>query len=260
VETRTSRPAHNTEYLTAGGVQVTRTGVTVDAESEADLLAKLVTSVEARRGGVLSSGMEYPGRYSRWAFGYVDPSVELVARGRSISARALNARGEVLMPIIAAAMRGTGQITVDEPGRIEIFVPQSNEVFTEEERSRQPTVFTTLRAVADLFKPVDDADADPHLGLYGAFGYDLSFQFEPIKLRITRSEDQRDLVLHLADDMLVIDRKRESYTRFSYDFTVGGVSTEGLPRETEPTPGAAAAHPRPLRRGRAERQGEVHPG
>ncbi|MEO5875390.1 MAG: anthranilate synthase component I, partial [Streptosporangiaceae bacterium] len=236
METRTSRPAQNTEYLTAGGVRVTRTAVTVDASSEADLLARLVTSVETRRGGVLSSGMEYPGRYSRWAFGYVDPSVELVARGRAISARALNARGEVLLPLIAAAMRGTGEITVDEPGRIEVFVPQSDQVFAEEERSRQPTVFTTLRAVADLFKPTDEADADPHLGLYGAFGYDLSFQFEPIKLRIARSEDQRDLVLHLADDMLVIDRKRESYTRFSYDFTVGGVSTEGLPRQTEPTP------------------------
>ncbi|GAB2837224.1 anthranilate synthase [Actinocorallia aurea] len=223
-------------YKTRGGIGVIRTGVPVAAESEAHLLAQLVTAVEQRRGGVLSSGMEYPGRYSRWAMGYVDPALELVARGRNLTVRALNARGEVLLPLVADAVRATGEVAADEAGLLEIFVPQSQEVFTEEERSRQPTVFTALRAVVDLFKPADDADADSHLGLYGAFGYDLSFQFEPIRMVIDRAPEQRDLVLHLADDILVIDRKRESYTRYSYDFTTQAGSTEGLPRSTEPTP------------------------
>ncbi|ROO88247.1 anthranilate synthase component I [Actinocorallia herbida] len=225
-----------TRYTTRGGVGVIRTGVPVAAESEAHLLAQLVTAVERRRGGVLSSGMEYPGRYSRWAMGYVDPSLELVARGRTLTVRALNARGEVLLPLVADAIRGTGEVTAEIPGSIEVHVPQSQEVFTEEERSRQPTVFTALRAVVDLFQPADDADGDPHLGLYGAFGYDLSFQFEPIRMVIDRAAEQRDLVLHLADDILVIDRKRESYTRYSYDFTTPAGSTEGLARGTEPTP------------------------
>ncbi|MCD0449533.1 anthranilate synthase component I [Actinocorallia sp. API 0066] len=226
----------STTYTTRGGVRVTRTATPVAAESEAELLARLVTAVEQRRGGVLSSGMEYPGRYSRWAMGYVDPSLELVARGRSIAVRALNARGELLLPLVADAVRGTGDVTTDEPGALEVHVPQSEEVFTEEERSRQPTVFTALRAVVDLFRPADPADADPHLGLYGAFGYDLSFQFEPIRMAIERPADQRDLVLHLADEILVIDRKRESYTRYSYDFATPSGSTEGMPRGTEPTP------------------------
>lgn len=226
----------STEYVTAGGIRVTRTGVPVAATSEAALLARMVNSVETRRGAVLSSGMEYPGRYSRWATGYVDPALELVARGRSISARALNERGNVLLPAVAEALRSAGEVRVDEPGFIEVFVAETDEVFTEEERSRQPTVFTAVRAVQDLFKPADPADADPHLGLYGAFGYDLSFQFEPIRLTIPRSADHRDMVLHLADELLVIDRKRESYTRFSYDFEVAGRSTEGLGRGTEPTP------------------------
>ncbi|GAA3195409.1 anthranilate synthase component I [Actinocorallia longicatena] len=226
----------DTQYQTAGGITVTRTATAVAAESEAELLARLVTAVETRRGGVLSSGMEYPGRYSRWAMGYVDPAIELVARGRRIEARALNGRGLVLLPAVAAVMRGTGEVRADEPGRIVVLVPQGEAVFAEEDRSRQPTVFTALRAVAGLFKPASPEDADPHLGLYGAFGYDLSFQFEPIRLAIPREDDQRDLVLHLADEVLVIDRKRESSTRFTYEFAVDGASTEGLPRATEPTP------------------------
>jgi len=210
VESQTS-----TTYRTAGGITVSRTAVPVDADSEAELLARLVSAVEVRRGGVLSSGMEYPGRYSRWAMGYVDPCLEITARGRTIGVRALNARGEVLLPAVAAAVRGSGEVRADEPGLIEVHVPRGEEVFAEEERSRQPTVFTVLRVLADLFRPADPAVADPHLGLYGAFGYDLSFQFEPIEQRIRRSADHRDLVLHLADELLVIDRKRESYTRFS---------------------------------------------
>ncbi|GAB3656536.1 anthranilate synthase [Actinocorallia lasiicapitis] len=227
----------DTQYQTAGGIAVTRTATAVAADSEADLLARLVTAVETRRGGVLSSGMEYPGRYSRWATGYTDPAVELVARGRRIEAVALNDRGRVLLPVIADALRATGQVEIDQPGRIEVHVPQSDAVFAEEDRSRQPTVFTALRAVADLFKPASPDDADPALGLYGAFGYDLSFQFEPIRQAIAREDDQRDLVLHLADEVLVIDRKRETYTRYAYEFAVpGGGTTAGLARATEPTP------------------------
>ncbi|MBA9005492.1 anthranilate synthase component I [Thermomonospora cellulosilytica] len=232
----TDRP-QTSEYLTAGGVRVLRTATPVDPRRKSDVLDALVASVGERRGGVLSSGMEYPGRYSRWHMAYVDPCVEVVARGRRISARALNARGRVLLPAMAAAMRGTGEVVRDEPGTlVEVHVPPTEEFFTEEERSRQPTVFTALRALIDLFR----CD-DPHLGLYGAFGYDLSLQFEPLRLHHARPGDQRDLVLHLADELTVVDRKRETSHRMSYEFVVDGVSTEGLPRVTEPTPMAAAA-------------------
>ncbi len=69
-----------TEFVTAGGVRVTRTAEPFSP----DVLAGLTRSVDERRGGVLSSGMEYPGRYSRWHLAYVDPCAEIVARGRRI--------------------------------------------------------------------------------------------------------------------------------------------------------------------------------
>src|SRR5260370_180215 len=88
------------QFETGGGVRVTRTATTFDPA----VLAGITQQVEARRGGVLSSGMEYPGRYSRWHMAYVDPCIELIARGRRVTAAALNDRGRVLLPVIAAAI------------------------------------------------------------------------------------------------------------------------------------------------------------
>ena len=45
-------------------------------------------------------------------------------------------------------------------------------------------------------------------------------------------------MLHLPDEIWVLDRKREEAVRYSYEFEVGGVSTAGLSRETASTGGA----------------------
>src|SRR6185437_7244711 len=121
-------------------------------------------------------------------------------------------------------------------GAVTVYVPEGEGTFTEEQRSRRPTVFSVLREVSAAF-----GCADPHLGLYGAFGYDLAFQFEPVRLAIDRSDDQRDLVLHLPDEIWVVDLRRDQAVRYSYDFTVdagpaGPAATDGLPRETQATP------------------------
>ena len=83
-------------------------------------------------------------------------------------------------------------------------------------------MFTALREIVAAF-----GCPDPHLGLYGAFGYDLAFQFEPVRLRMDRPPAQRDLVLHLPDQIYALDRRREEAVRYSYEFTVAGVCTQG---------------------------------
>jgi anthranilate synthase len=219
--------AHRTELTTRGGVRVIRTASPFNP-GELDRVAALV---DERRGGVMSSGMEYPGRYSRWHMAYVDPCAEIIATGRRITARALNDRGRVLLPVIRAAMTRVGQ---PEPtGSVDaetVVIPEPGREFTEEERSRRPTVFSALREIAAAF-----GCADPHLGLYGAFGYDLAFQFEPVQLRRERPAGQRDLVLHLPDEIWVLDRKREEAVRYTYEFEVDGASTTGLERLTAGT-------------------------
>ncbi|PWV54879.1 anthranilate synthase component I [Nocardiopsis sp. L17-MgMaSL7] len=235
--------AQTTTYRTPSGVTVRRNATPCDPE----ILTGLVTSLEGRRGGVLSSGMEYPGRYDRWHLGYVDPCLEISTRGRRVTATALNERGRVLLPVLADALdtvpgrsdreRGADHVAVTVPD------PDPDTFFTEEERSRRPSVFTALRAVVAALRSPEDSN----LGLYGAFGYDLAFQFEPVQRHIDRDPADRDLVLHLPDAIVVRDRKRETCVRYTYEFTVPAAeeraeaTTEGLPRETGPTPPVVAA-------------------
>ncbi|MBO0820939.1 MAG: anthranilate synthase component I, partial [Nocardiopsaceae bacterium] len=215
-------------FSTPGGVTITRTAEPFDPAE----LERIAQRADRRRGGVMSSGMEYPGRYSRWHLAYTDPPVEITARGRVITATSLNERGKILLPAIrqVIARQNVGRERAAAENQVTVVVPEAEGAFTEEERSRQPTVFTAIRAILETLR----AD-DPHLGLYGAFGYDLAFQFEPIRLRQPRPDEQRDLVLHLPDRIWVLDRRREEAIRYSYEFTVGDRSTRGLDRETPDT-------------------------
>src|ERR687887_1864045 len=111
-----------TEYVTAGGVRVIRTATRVESADQGDVLDGIIATVGDRRGAVLASGMEYPGRYSRWHMGYVDPCLEIVARGRRLAVRPLNERGRALLPAIAPVVRATGEVIADEPGLLEVFV------------------------------------------------------------------------------------------------------------------------------------------
>src|SRR6185436_20154454 len=133
---------------------------------------------------------------------------------------ALNERGRLLLPPIASALRRSDAVetvaAADALVEGRVRAPEGR--FAEEERSRQPSVFSLLRALLDLFRHADE----PHLGLYGAFGYDLAFQFEPIRLRLARPADQRDLILYLPDELLIVDHRREVAQRRRYDFEVDG--------------------------------------
>ena len=52
------------------------------------------------------------------------------------------------------------------------------------------------------------ASRDDQLGLYGAFGYDLVFQFENIDREVERDLTQRDMVLYLPDRLFVAAARR----------------------------------------------------
>lgn len=212
-------------YQTRGGILVHRDVEQLAYPGGTDVLAR---ALDRRRGVLLSSSFEYPGRYTRWDTGFADPPLVLEAKGRGFSIVALNRRGEVLLQVVADRLRGLEAIATlqAQDGRVDGTLCAPAGRFPEEARSRQPSVFSILRAITDLFA----ADEDEHLGLYGAFGYDLVFQFEPMELRLPRDADQRDLVLYLPDELLIVDHRRQTATRCRYDFVVGTHSTVGLPR------------------------------
>jgi anthranilate synthase len=220
-----------THYETQGGIGVYRTVVDIPVASA---IEPVIRGLDERRGALLASSYEYPGRYTRWDIGFVDPPLVFGAHGRHFHIDALNARGSVLLaPIVEAleSLDAVEGVTAGETG-VEGAVRAPDGRFAEEERSRQPSVFSVLRALVTLFHHADE----PHLGLYGAFGYDLAFQFEPIRLRLTRPPAQRDLLLYLPDELIVVDHRRELAHRRRYEFEVGPRSTESLPRTGSAAP------------------------
>ena len=212
-------------YTPPGGIGIRREALTVNY---ADGVSPLISSLDSRRGVLLASSFEYPGRYTRWDIGFVDPPVEITAKDRSMRIRALNDRGRVLVSFAAPLMRGIAVVEDFSETEDDLTFRISEPVgsFTEEERSRQPSVFTVLRAIVGCFQ----SDRDGHLGLYGAFGYDLTFQFEPVDRKLVRDAEQRDLVLFIPDEILIVDHRREQALRYVYEFSRGGVTTDGMAR------------------------------
>jgi anthranilate synthase len=223
------------QYVTGGGITVTRLRVPTDY---AGAIEAYVDKLNTRRGAVFSSNYEYPGRYTRWDTAIANPPVVITARGRDIDIEALNERGRIILPWIADALKTTEDVTVvaAKSDRLVIKISEPSRAFTEEERSRVPSVFTVLRSIVALFF----SDVDASLGLYGAFGYDLCFQFDPIKYTLQRPDDQRDLVLFLPDEVLVVDHYSAKAWHEQFDFELHGMSTRGLPRETPDVPFVAA--------------------
>ncbi|WP_353858970.1 anthranilate synthase [Azospirillum formosense] len=212
-------------FRTRGGVTVTRRATALDPRNALD---PVIDALDRRRGLLLAGGVEAPGRYRRHALGFTDPPLALTARGRTLRIDALNARGRVLLPAVAEALRGLEALAglEEAPSRVTALVRKPRHPFPEEERSRQPSVFSVLRAMLALFA----TDDDPLLGLYGAFAYDLAFQFEPIRLRLERPDDQRDLVLYLPDRLVALDPVTGLARLVAYEFATAAGSTEGLER------------------------------
>jgi len=218
----------------------------------------------------LTSSYEVPGRYSRWTVGFAAPPLQIEGKGLQFSIEALNSRGEVLVTLIhqhLSQLPELFQITTAEavsspdvsPGmlrRIQGHVvkagEQSEEFFSEEDRSKQPSLFSLVRAVRDVLffnlqqSPIDQQQGQSlsvqqqqQFGLVGAMGYDLAFQFEPVQAAAHKqNRADRDLVLFLPDELLIVDGQspRGEAWKIRYDFAKGSLSTAGLSRTARADP------------------------
>jgi len=225
-------------YTTPHGIQVTRSASKTNFRKG---LHHVLRDLDQHRGIYLSSGYEYPGRYSRWDIASTCPPLEIVSYDRRVEFRPLNARGVEMLRMFHGLLAGhphwedfgfEGEMLA---GRLKPLPT----LFPEEERSKQPSVFSILRALTEEFR----GEEDSRLGLLGAFGYDLLFQFEPIEKKLPRA-GHKDLHLFLCDDIWYMDRKKEQVERYQYEFELAGASTRGLARD-----GEAIAPPAPRESG-----------
>jgi anthranilate synthase len=215
-------------YTTKGGIFVSRS---VTNTSIHTAIEEVLVRLDSQRGGLLTSSYEYPGRYKRWAIGFVNPPLELVTRDNTFTITAHNERGKVLLDYFAELLGEQPylQAVNKEENCISGSVRPTERLFTEEERSKQPSVFSVVREIISGFY----SQEDEHLGLYGAFGYDLVFQFEQMSKHLKRSSDQRDLVLYLPDELFIVDYHQQKAFRLQYDFVTKNGSTRDLPRKGE---------------------------
>ena len=164
--------ASQRRYRTRGGITIHRS----DHEAAVGpAAAALVECLDRYPGVFMSSCFEFPGRYTRWDLGFAAPPLAITCRGRGFEVTALEPRGRVLLAPIRSAIEPLPAVAALEADgdRLHGHIHPPVEIVPEEQRSRQPSIFSLLRAVIDLF----GNDEDQHFGLYGAFGYDLAHQF-----------------------------------------------------------------------------------
>ncbi len=227
-------------YQTPSGISVTRQTSKVPYRQG---LRGLLRDLDRFRGCYFSSGYEYPGRYSRWDFGTVKPPLEVIATGRQMIFRALNERGVRILKMLEPVLTQHPHWEHFEvsTGLITGTLKPLPELFPEEERSKQPSAFSILRAFTQEFRHAKD----PHLALVGAFGFDLLFQFDPIHLRLPR-QGVKDLHLFLCDQIWFMDRKKEQIVRYDYEFALGELTTVGVERSGQPVTPPLALPPAPI--------------
>ncbi len=189
----------------------------------------LVDSLDGTRGMYMASDTDYPGRYSRWDIGFDAPPVEILGHASYTEFKALNARGEKLLAVLAGvfAAHPDPAFTVAHADgkrlRCDILPPAR--AFAEEERSHQPSPLSPLRALMR-----HAVGADGFGGFYGAFKYDFLFCFNPITLTHARPSDHALFHLFIPDSIYLLDRRKETATRRDYDFSFGIHDTQGIPR------------------------------
>ncbi|MCF2525528.1 anthranilate synthase component I [Bradyrhizobium sp. G127] len=220
-----SLPAQS-EYRAARGLDVTRS---VEHFTGGAALDRLIEQLDTRRGVVLSSGTTVPGRYESFDLGFADPPLRLESTGTDFFIEALNARGKVLVAFLSQTLKEPcAVITEKSATRLAGHIVRGDAPVDEDQRTRRASVVSLVRDIIAAFSSPNDG----LLGLFGAFAYDLVFQFEDLKQKRTREKDQRDIVLYIPDRILAYDRATGRGVILSYDFAWDGQSTKGLDRET----------------------------
>jgi anthranilate synthase len=216
----------SSDFTTAGGLHVTRRAAALTGAATLDAL---IERLDRRRGVVLSSGTTVPGRYESFDLGFADPPLALETAGEAFTLRALNPRGHVLIAFLGETLRDPCiKIVTRDADRLAGHVVRGPAPVEEDQRTRRDSIMSLVRdLVAQCF-----TSADPMLGLYGAFAYDLVFQIEDLKPKRKRADDQRDIVLYIPDTILAYDRATGRGVTLAYEFAWKGRSTEGLPNDT----------------------------
>src|SRR4051812_29016812 len=117
-------------YTTPHGITVSRSGSKVPYRRGLD---HILRRLDDERGVYLSSGYEYPERYSRWDVASTAPPIEIIGQNRSIEIRPCNERGKILLGILDPLLETNPDW--DRTGEGLLRLKPLSTHFAEEERS-----------------------------------------------------------------------------------------------------------------------------
>lgn len=199
--------------------------------SDEKQVTSIVNKLDSKYGLYLSSGVEFPDRYSQWDFGIFNPPLSIVGVKNQLNISSLNKRGKIILEILEPLFSKSDDVQKVSftSNSLKLNVVSNNHLFSEEERSLQPSLFTPLRTVMSDFNNF----TDQHLGFYGAFGFDLIYQFDQPKKNIERLDNSPVLHLYFPDRIFIFDRRRELATVYDYDFSNSKVSSVGIDRDID---------------------------
>lgn len=204
-------------FITPSGLAVTRSVEAIDAPEGLDAL---IDGLGTRQGLLLRCNFAFPGRYRPHWLGFVDPPLRLSLRADRLICRALNERGSIILPAIAAAFAQGGIADLETGSDV-----------VEGRLATGETLFETLRSLVAAFR-----SDDPHLGLFGPFGFDLAFHTLGLERHARPQTDHDDMVLYLPDRIVVADHPETGQAKIvTYDFALGSQSTRGLARTGNPS-------------------------
>ncbi|WP_162902204.1 anthranilate synthase component I [Facilibium subflavum] len=210
----------------------TKTGITVTYQktnNPMDSLTHITDKLDRYKGMMMSSGIEYPGRYNRWELGFYNPPVEVIAYQNEVVFNALNPRGCIILALFTPVLIKSANlvITKQTTNQIRLKIISSDKRFSEEERSLKPSVATPLRLINEEMHKLKDN----MLGFFGGFGYDLIFVFEPPKQPLKRPDNTKLYHLFFADHIFVIDKQKAQSFTLSLEFSKEDITTNNSATE-----------------------------
>ncbi|WP_256871743.1 hypothetical protein [Nostoc sp. TCL26-01] len=92
---------------TLGNVRISRNITEVKMDTALD---EILFHLNQVRGSLLTNSYEYPGRYQRWAIGFINPPRQIATRDNTFTITSLNPGVQVLLPTLSQNLSAQSQL------------------------------------------------------------------------------------------------------------------------------------------------------
>jgi anthranilate synthase component 1 len=170
---------------------------------------------------ILLESAEPSSRKTQKSLLVVSSALSIECRGADVVLTALNAQGEILLPILEEHFERFSPRLEEKVLRLRVLASEpvygtEDEKMSDRERLQAESSLTVLRELTALLRAAFPSMPEA-VFLAGVFAYDLVDQFEPLP-ETTTGSGFPDYLFYLADQMIVFDHLTASGTLWSCTF------------------------------------------